>query len=415
MTALTQRFQIYLAISLLTITAGSLLLTLWLSATLQSRISNPIVALAATARVITGKRNFSVRARKTADADELGDLTDAFNTMLDQIQLSHAELEKSRAQLQIVTDYASVLLCHVDRHQVYHFVNPAYAARFQLTPGQVKGMSIRDLLGQAAHEIIRPSIERTLAGERMELELEIPYEQHGKLWMHCVFVPEKNAAGEVIGFVGMINDITARKQAAEALRLSEQRERERAEELTIMIEAMPTPVILVHGADAGHMTGNRAAVNLVRMPPGAEISVTAPEDLKPRHFKACKDGRELRPDELPAQRAARGEVVTDFEFDLVFDDGTVRNLLGYGTPLLDEQGRPRGAVHTLVDITERKRGEEKLREAKEIAEAANRSKDDFLAALSRMNCGPPSTPCSSSPATPPVIPNYPPPSAPISR
>jgi PAS domain-containing protein len=75
--------------------------------------------------------------------------------------------------------------------------------------------------------------------------------------------------------------------------------------------------------------------------------------LKPSHFKSFKDGRELRPDELPAQRAARGEPVKDFEFDLVFDDGKVLNLLGAGTPLLDKQGRPRGAVHTLVDITER--------------------------------------------------------------
>ena len=68
-----------------------------------------------------------------------------------------------------------------------------------------------------------------------------------------------------------------------------------------------------------------------------------------------KDGRELRLDELPAQRAARGEYVRDFEFSLVFDDGTTRHVLGYGTPLLDEQGNPRGAVHVLVDITAAKR------------------------------------------------------------
>ena len=71
-----------------------------------------------------------------------------------------------------------------------------------------------------------------------------------------------------------------------------------------------------------------------------------------------KDGRELRLDELPAQRAARGEHLKDLEFSLVFEDGITKHLLSYGTPLLDEQGQPRGAVHTLVDITERKRSEE---------------------------------------------------------
>ena len=111
------------------------------------------------------------------------------------------------------------------------------------------------------------------------------------------------------------------------------------------------------------MTGNRAADELLRHPRGAEASLSAPAEVKPRHFKAIKDGRELMLDELPAQRAARGEHVKDFEFSLVFDDGTTRHVLGYGTPLLDEQGRPRGAVHVLVDITERKEAEEALKKA----------------------------------------------------
>jgi signal transduction histidine kinase len=110
------------------------------------------------------------------------------------------------------------------------------------------------------------------------------------------------------------------------------------------------------------MTGNRAADELLRHPRGAEISFSAPPAAKPRHFQAVKDGRELRTDELPAQRAARGEQVRDFEFSLVFNDGTTRHLLGYGTPLRDEAGRPRGAVHILVDITERRRVEEALQE-----------------------------------------------------
>ena len=87
-----------------------------------------------------------------------------------------------------------------------------------------------------------------------------------------------------------------------------------------------------------------------------------------RHFRAMKDGRELMLDELPAQRAARGEHVQDFEFSLVFDDGTTRHLLAYGTPLWTIRGNPRGAVHTLVDITERKRDEEELVKTKTLAE-----------------------------------------------
>jgi PAS domain S-box-containing protein len=150
-----------------------------------------------------------------------------------------------------------------------------------------------------------------------------------------------------------------------ALRESENRVRQRAEELATFLEAAPTPVIIVHDPDGVHMTGNQAADELLRHPRGAESSLSAPPETKPRHFKAVKDGRELRLDELPAQRAARGEQVRDFEFSLVFEDGTIRHMLGYGTPLRDEGGRPRGAVHILVDITERKRAEEALRETRD--------------------------------------------------
>ena len=156
-------------------------------------------------------------------------------------------------------------------------------------------------------------------------------------------------------------EMVARRKVEEDLRESERRERERAEELSTILDAMPTPVILVHDPDSAHMTGNRLADELLQQQRGSETSLSAPPEIKPVHFKAFKDGRELRLDELPAQRAAHGEQVKDFEFSLVFNDGTTRELLGYGTPLLDKQQRPRGAVHVLVDITERKRAEDALK------------------------------------------------------
>ena len=49
---------------------------------------------------------------------------------------------------------------------------------------------------------------------------------------------------------------------------------------------------------------------------------------------------------------------------------------------LVQDGKVRGAVVTLTDMTERLRAEEALRQAKEAAEAANQAKSDFLANMS---------------------------------
>lgn len=167
-------------------------------------------------------------------------------------------------------------------------------------------------------------------------------------------------------------EIEHRQQAEEALRANEYNQRERAEELAAILDAISTPVIIAHDSGCTHITGNRAANELLKFTSREEISLTACQERRPQHYKAVKEGRELRLDELPICRAAKGENVQGFEYTLVFDDGTTRELVAYGTPLRDCQGNPRGAVHTLVDITGRKQAEEALRdkeaELKEITD-----------------------------------------------
>ena len=105
------------------------------------------------------------------------------------------------------------------------------------------------------------------------------------------------------GIAAFLLDIHVRKMAEEKLRESERRERERAVELAALLDAVPTPVLIAHDPDCLHITGNHAADDLLRNPRGAEASLSAPVETKPRYFKAIKDGRELKNEELPAQRA----------------------------------------------------------------------------------------------------------------
>lgn len=78
--------------------AGALLLAYFISKILQKRISTPILALAATARAVSERRDYSVRAGR-ADVAELGVLTDAFNQMLTEMQ-GHETTLREHAQRQ---------------------------------------------------------------------------------------------------------------------------------------------------------------------------------------------------------------------------------------------------------------------------------------------------------------------------
>jgi signal transduction histidine kinase len=75
------------------------IVALLLSSGLQRLISGPILALAGTARAVSERRDYSIRAAKRS-SDELGTLVDAFNDMLAQIQRRDSDLQEAKEALE---------------------------------------------------------------------------------------------------------------------------------------------------------------------------------------------------------------------------------------------------------------------------------------------------------------------------
>jgi len=133
------------------------------------------------------------------------------------------------------------------------------------------------------------------------------------------------------------------------------RERRRAVGLEALMEAVRATIFVALDPECHTIFGSRWTYDLLRLPQGSNLSMSAPGDARPAHFRAMKDGIEIPSKELPMQKAAAtGQSVQQAEFDLVFGDGTVRHLLGNAVPLRDENGRTYGAVGAFIDITDRK-------------------------------------------------------------
>jgi len=90
-----QRVQALIVLALLVLAAG---VGFVLSSRLQTLVSEPILGLARTAAQVSTRGDYSLRAARTTD-DELGALVDAFNRMLERIQLREAELSKANEDL----------------------------------------------------------------------------------------------------------------------------------------------------------------------------------------------------------------------------------------------------------------------------------------------------------------------------
>jgi PAS domain S-box-containing protein len=141
---------------------------------------------------------------------------------------------------------------------------------------------------------------------------------------------------------------------------SEERERVRAAELQTIMQAVPAVIWIAEDPECQVIKGNPASYEVLRQPQDANLSKSAMAKTGPNNFEVLSKGEPLRAEELPVQRAARGEEIRDFEEEVRFSDGTARYLLGNATALRDAEGRITGAVAAFVDITDRKKAEQAL-------------------------------------------------------
>jgi len=100
---------------------------------------------------------------------------------------------------------------------------------------QMTGLKAHKVLGQHPLELfphlraqgVYSLLERALAGETVR-SLDVPYSvpSTGKSgWVSGTYAPHRNAAGEIVGVIGLIRDVTERKKTEGQLRTSEDKYR----------------------------------------------------------------------------------------------------------------------------------------------------------------------------------------------
>jgi two-component system, sensor histidine kinase and response regulator len=191
------------------------------------------------------------------------------------------------------------------------------------------------------------------------------------IWHLTTEVPFCNAAGEVVGLVGIGRNITERKQAVEAL----EKEQRFVKGLLDSVQAG----IVACDADGVLTLFNRAAREFHGLPE----QPIRPDQWAQYYDLYLPDGRTpMKKEDVPLFRALQGQPVCDVEMMIVPKNERPRTLLANGQTIASPEGKKLGAVVAMHDITERKRVEAEVRKAKEAAEAANRAKSEFVANMS---------------------------------
>jgi len=111
-------------------------------------------------------------------------------------------------------DQLGTLITECSRDFQYLFVNKPCADFLGKPVELIVGHSIPEIIGEAAFAVIRPHVERVLAGERVEYKTEIPYADAGLRYVHVAYVPGFDLQGSVCGWIAMINDLTERRSVS---------------------------------------------------------------------------------------------------------------------------------------------------------------------------------------------------------
>jgi two-component system, cell cycle sensor histidine kinase and response regulator CckA len=164
-------------------------------------------------------------------------------------------------------------------------------------------------------------------------------------WVVGTFGPHRNAAGEVVGVIGIIRNVTERRRSEQALRESEERFRLIADAAPVMIWMDDAQGMSTYFSKPWlDFTGRTLEQELGR---GSRDGIH-PDDLLAR-FVAVYDA---------AFTARRG---FQTEYRLRRHDGEYRWVLETATPRFTPSGEFAGYVGTAIDITERRSVEQALR------------------------------------------------------
>ena len=290
---------------------------------------------------------------------ELAATNDELNEEITERKVAEESLRESQERFRQVAENLQDVIWVVDsKAERLLYVNPAYE---KIWGGSSASLyQDRRAFMEPVHpddrEIVVRMLEEQKEGKLVSAEYRIIQPDGSVRWIRDRSFPVRNAEGEVYRVAGVAADITESKQAEEELQQSHAQLQNILDSLFVFVGVFSTEGVVLEA--------NRAPLEAASLKREDVIGRPFPETYWWSYSAAVQD--RLR---AALRRAAEGEVVRYDEVIRIANDRRLTIDSSF-SPLRDAQGKIVQIVGSAVDITERKRIEEKLRQSEsQLAEA----------------------------------------------
>jgi PAS domain S-box-containing protein len=231
-----ERFGLY-AVIVAIVLGVSILVALLLSKVLQKSISQPLLALAETAKTISTRRDYSVRAIKFS-SDEVGALTDAFNHMLTQIQERDVAVRQNEERFRQLANAVPALVWTSDPTGAAVYFNEPWYEYTGRAPADSLGFKWAEIVHSEDHgQCLRLWHEAVKTGRVYEAEARFRRADGEYRWFLNRAQPARDASGRITTWFGTSTDIEEKKRVEEKVRQLNLTLERRVQERTAELEA----------------------------------------------------------------------------------------------------------------------------------------------------------------------------------
>lgn len=263
-------------------------------------------------------------------------------------QQAEAALLESKLRYQILAEASPVGIFHTDAAGFTTYVNPGWSKISGMPYSEALGNGWLNAVYEPDRHLLKKEWEKSF-GKQQASKMEYRFKRpDGSIaWVIGQAIPEKNAAGEVVGYVGTVTDITERRLAEEKI-LSSEKKLQKAQEIGKM-------GYWQRALDSDQVWASAEAMKIYGFPP-------VEGEMARDKIVACIINKDT------VQQASYDLVHHNKEYNIEImiqpaDGSPVKYVASMAELERDENGNPKSIVGTLQDITERKLYEAELAKA----------------------------------------------------